>query len=40
MKIKSIKFYQLKSGIVILAIKTDDGIEGIGQFIGNSFKSQ
>ena len=40
MKIKSIKFYPLKFGIVILVIKTDDGIEGIGQFIGNSFKSQ
>lgn len=40
MKIKSIKFYPLKTGIVILVIKTYDDIEGIGQFIGNSFKSQ
>ena len=40
MKIYKINFYHLKSGIVIVIIQADDGTEGIGQFIGNSFKSQ
>ena len=37
MKISKINFYPLKSGVVILEIRANDGASGIGQFIGNSY---
>ena len=40
MKISKIKFYPLKSGVVILEVRANDGASGIGQFIGNSYLSQ
>ena len=40
MKISKINFYRLKSGVTILSLITSDGIEGIGQFINFSYKSQ
>tara|TARA_B100000795_G_scaffold270038_1_gene262100 strand:- start:4142 stop:5224 length:1083 start_codon:yes stop_codon:yes gene_type:complete len=40
LKISKINFYPLKSGVVIIEIKSNNGLEGIGQFIGNSYLSQ
>ena len=40
MKISKIKFYRLYSGVTIVSLITSDGIEGMGQFINFSFKSQ
>lgn len=37
LKISKIIFYPLKSGVVIVIVKSNCGIEGLGQFIGNSF---
>ena len=39
-KILNIKFYHLKSGVTIISIIDKDGLEGIGQFINFSIKSQ
>jgi|TARA_B110000971_G_scaffold221051_1_gene266661 D-galactarolactone cycloisomerase len=40
LKISKITFSPLKSGVVIVIVKSNCGIEGLGQFIGNSFFSQ
>lgn len=40
MKISKINFYRLKSGVTIVSLITSDGIEGLGQFINFSYKSQ
>ncbi len=40
MKISKVNFYRLKSGVTIISLITTDGIEGLGQFINFSFKSQ
>ena len=40
MKIKNIKIYNLYEKAYLLILSTDEGIEGLGQFIGYSPKSQ
>ena len=40
MKISDIKFYKLKSGVTIVSLTGENGIEGLGQFINFSFNSQ
>lgn len=40
MKISKFNFYRLRSGVTVVSLITSDGIEGLGQFINFSFKSQ